>query len=113
MYRGWQASRLHICLVSLYKVPCDFNVPWNEQAADLRISFIAQEFSWGRLQISETAFCALLQTFGVFDEFISVVRSHGLKINEGERVWYGLRSYRSKIVDSDHASKYGGYRILA
>jgi hypothetical protein len=71
------------------------------------ISIIAQEFSWGRLQISEATFHKLLQLLGVFDEFVSVVRSHGSKIDEGERVWYGLRSCRLKGVDHDNTLKHG------
>lgn len=83
-----------------------------EEAADIHFSFIAQEFSWGRLQISEAAFCAVLQSLGVFDEFVNVVRSRGLKIKEGERIWYGLRSYHSKIFNPDHASKHGWSYVL-
>lgn len=78
----------------------------------LRVSSIAQEFSWGRLQISETAFCALLQHLGVFDEFVNVVRSRGLKIREGERVWYGFRSYHPTFIDPDYASRHGRSCIL-
>src|SRR5947209_13937289 len=62
--------------------------------ANKQSSILTQEHSWSRLNISETAFQALLTEFYVFLPFLDCVCAFGFKKHEDDHNWIGCRMHR-------------------
>ncbi len=76
-------------------------------------SIIRQEYSWGRLLISQASLQCLMLYHNIFSNFYELVNGFGFKAQEDDKLWNGFHSSHSKGLNSKNKDSQSGINHLS